>query len=62
MIIADTKYDFTEARWYTTGKIRSTSSRLKSKGYILDRHYFGWQYEGHTTPKLAPKVLSTWSK
>lgn len=62
MIVAQTKYDFKESKWFLTGTIGSTTSRLKSKGYYLGSNYFSWYYPPIESPKLAPKVLSTWSK
>lgn len=62
MIIAQTKYDFKESKWFLTGGVGSTTSRLKSKGYYLGSNYFSWYYPPGLAPKLAPKVLSVWSK
>lgn len=63
MIAAQTKYDFKESKWFLTGRIGSTSSsRLKSKGYYLEGNYLTWYRPTPQAPKLAPKVLSAWSK
>lgn len=63
MIKIDGKFDYATATWSLTGKVKSTASRLKSRGYTLDSKHLSWQAVWWTNaPKVAPRILSTWGK
>lgn len=63
MIRLDARYNYATNTWNLTGKVKSTTSRLKSKGYNFDSNRLSWQPIYWTNaPKIAPKVLAVWSK
>lgn len=65
MIRLSTKFDFSESKWYATGKpvFNSRYNSWRKSRFSLDNYHFHRSVTSvNTSPIIGTSILTTWSK